>query len=125
MKITHMGVSFHGITWAEEGQRAIETFMMAAPSRPVSTKDRARSVSVSVGVRDVDDEPAKVVDIGQKRKRRSVSVTPFPQDKDVDIIDVDQGECTPTVAASNSSAKAFPNFPPRFRIYSLINKKLD
>ncbi|KLO13063.1 eta DNA polymerase [Schizopora paradoxa] len=61
MKITHMGVSFHGITWAEEGQRAIETFLMAAPSRPVLTKDRARSVSV--GVRDTSVEPARDVDI--------------------------------------------------------------
>lgn len=88
MKITHMGVSFHGITWMEEGQRGIATFM-APLSRPVSSKDRARSESV--GARDVGGEHEKH-DIGQKRKRRSVSVTPLPQDSDVDIIDVDQDQ---------------------------------
>ncbi len=38
MKITHMGVAFHGISWMEEGQRGIATFLVAPPPRPYSIK---------------------------------------------------------------------------------------
>ncbi len=90
MKITHMGVAFHGISWMEEGQRGIATFLVAPPPRPIPSKDRARSEST--GAHDVGGGKRYYDDAGEKRKRRSVSVTPVPQDRNVDVIDVDQGE---------------------------------
>jgi len=74
----------------EEGQKGISTFLVAPTSKPVSSKDRARSEGV--GARDVGGEHVEHGDAGQKRKRRSVSVTPVPQDRAVEVIDVEQGD---------------------------------
>jgi len=101
MKITHMGVAFHGITWMEEGQRGIATFLVAPPPRPISSKDRARSESA--GAHDVGGKREDYDDTGEKRKRRSVSITPAPQDRDADVIDVDQGQ----LAGDNDSSYSF------------------